>query len=67
MNARFVQAIFDDSNPKSRHLWAYADGPFDTDRNTAGFVAQLLSEVEEEPIAGTTIGRLGHPLALYFD
>ena len=41
MNSRMVQGIFDDENPESRKLWAYADGPFDADRNTNEFIAAM--------------------------
>jgi hypothetical protein len=42
MNARMVQATFDDLNPETRGLWNYPDGaPFDADRNTDAFVAQV--------------------------
>src|SRR5215212_5390394 len=42
LNARLVQATFDDLNPDTRHLWKYPDGKaFDADRNTAEFVAAL--------------------------
>ncbi|HEV8604255.1 MAG TPA: hypothetical protein VGQ99_02740 [Tepidisphaeraceae bacterium] len=42
LNARLVQATFDDRNPQTRHLWKYPDGQnFDADRNTAEFLAAL--------------------------
>jgi hypothetical protein len=42
LNARFVQAIFDDLNPETRGRWAYPDGSdFDAERNTNEFVAQM--------------------------
>src|SRR5258706_3580284 len=42
LNARLVQATFDDLNPATRHLWKYPDGTdFDADRNTDEFVAAL--------------------------
>src|SRR3954452_4451978 len=42
LNARLVQAIFDDLNPETRKLWDYPDGnPFDAERNTAEFLAAL--------------------------
>jgi len=40
-NARLVQGIFDDLNPQTRHQWAYPDGPWDADRNTAEFLAAM--------------------------
>src|SRR3954468_8896680 len=42
LNARLVQATFDDLNPATRHLWKYPDGKeFDADRNTDEFLAVL--------------------------
>lgn len=42
LNSRTVQATFDDLNPETRPRWADPDGtPFDADRNTDRFVAQL--------------------------
>jgi hypothetical protein len=42
LNARLVQGIFDDLNPKTRGRWAYPDtGRWDPDRNTREFVAAL--------------------------
>jgi hypothetical protein len=42
LNARMVQATFDDLNPATRSLWSYPDGrPFDAERNTDDFIAQL--------------------------
>ena len=37
-----TNAVFDDENPVTRHLWAYPDtGEWDADRNTDEFIAQL--------------------------
>lgn len=41
LNARLVQATFDDLNPDTRSLWDYPDGPWDPDRNTAEFLAAM--------------------------
>jgi len=42
LNARMVQGIFDDLNPKTRPLWAYPDtGKWDPDRNTREFLAAM--------------------------
>ncbi len=42
MNARLVQAAFDDLNPETRALWAYPDtGEWDPERNTREFIAML--------------------------
>jgi len=38
MNSRMVQAVFDDLNPETRHMWDYPDGPWDADRNTDAFI-----------------------------
>lgn len=44
MNARFVQGVFDDSNPETRKLFYYPDtGEWDPDRNTDEFVAAMPS------------------------
>ncbi len=42
LNARMVQATFDDLNPATRGRWAYPDtGEWDPDRNVEEFVAML--------------------------
>ncbi len=42
LNARLVQAIFDDLNPETRPRWAYPDtGRWDPERNTREFVAAM--------------------------
>jgi hypothetical protein len=42
LNARMVQAIFDDLNPETRDLWAYPDtGRWDAERNTREFLAAM--------------------------
>lgn len=41
LNARLVQGIFDDLNPRTRGLWDYPDGPFDPERNTREFLAAM--------------------------
>src|SRR3954462_11493682 len=42
LNARLVQATFDDLNPATRALWKYPDGKeFGADRNTDEFLAAL--------------------------
>ena len=38
-----VQGVFDDLNPATRSMFAYPDGPFDAERNTAEFVAAMPS------------------------
>ena len=42
LNARMVQATFEDANPATVDLWRYPDGsPFDPDRQTSEFVAMV--------------------------
>jgi hypothetical protein len=42
MNARLVQAIFDDRNPQTASRWAYPDtGVWDAERNTQEFIAAM--------------------------
>ena len=41
LNARLVQGVFDDLNPVTRSRWAYPDGPWDPDRNTAEFIEMM--------------------------
>jgi hypothetical protein len=39
--SRMANAIIDDHNPETRGVWAYADGPWDPERNTSEFIANL--------------------------
>ena len=39
--SRMANAIIDDHNPETRGVWAYADGPWDPERNTNEFIANL--------------------------
>lgn len=42
LNTRMVQGVYDDLNPETRHLWAYADtGVWDAERNTDEFIAAM--------------------------
>ena len=41
LNARLVQGVFDDRNPDTCGRWAYPDGPWDPERNTAEFIAMM--------------------------
>lgn len=41
LNTRLVQGVFDDLNPETRTRWAYPDGPWDPDRNTAEFMTMM--------------------------
>ena len=44
MNARFVQATFDDLNPETRSRWDYPDGRrWDAEANTRDFLAMMPS------------------------
>lgn len=58
VNARLVQGVFDDLNRATRTLWAYPDGPWDPDRNTAEFVAAMPSW-RRAGLAGFTINFQG--------
>ncbi|NDH64579.1 MAG: hypothetical protein EBY18_23700, partial [Alphaproteobacteria bacterium] len=40
-NSRMANAIADDENAATRGAWAYADGDWDAERNTAEFIAAL--------------------------
>ena len=39
--SRMVNCIINDQNPETRGMWAYADGPWDPERNTREFIAML--------------------------
>jgi hypothetical protein len=39
--SRMVNCILNDQNPETRGMWAYADGPWDPERNTSEFIAML--------------------------
>jgi hypothetical protein len=39
--SRMVNCIINDQNPETRGMWAYADGPWDPERNTREFIATL--------------------------
>jgi len=39
--SRMVNCIINDQNPETRGMWAYADGPWDPERNTGEFIAML--------------------------
>ena len=62
LNARLVQGVFDDLNPDTRHLWAYADtGEWDADRNTAEFIAAMPSWRDHGVLAFTLNLQGGSP------
>jgi hypothetical protein len=39
--SRMVNCIIDDQNPSTRGMWDYRDGPWDPERNTNEFIANL--------------------------
>lgn len=41
LNSRMANAIIDDENSSTVGVWAYADGPWDAERSTREFVAEL--------------------------
>jgi len=41
LNSRMVQGVFDDLNPETRSMFDYPDGPWDPDRNTSEFIANM--------------------------
>jgi hypothetical protein len=62
MNARMVQAIFDDLNPATRQRWAYPDtGHWDAERNLQEFVAMLPVYREHGLLAVTVNCQGGSP------
>lgn len=59
INSRMVQGVFDDLNPETRHLWAYADtGEWDAERNTREFIAAMPSWLDHG-VLGFTINLQG--------
>lgn len=63
LNARMIQAIFDDEHPQTRELWAYPDtGRWDPERNTDEFCAALPT-YRAYGLLGVTVGlQAGGPL-----
>ncbi len=61
MNARLVQATFDDLNPATRARWAYPDGPWDPERNTREFLAAMPGWRERGLLAFTLNLQGGSP------
>jgi hypothetical protein len=58
-NSRMVQAIFDDENPHTRHLWRYPDTQlWDPDRNTNEF-CQSLPIYHQYGLLAVTVGLQG--------
>jgi len=59
LNARLVQGVFDDRNPKTVGQWAYPDtGQWDAERNTREFIA-ALSEWRRHGLLAFTINLQG--------
>ena len=59
LNARMVQGIFDDLEPRTRSLWAYPDtGRWDPERNTREFLA-AMPEWRRHGLLGFTINLQG--------
>ena len=66
MNSRMTNAVFDDENPITRHLWAYPDtGGWDPDRNTAEFITQLPTYRAHGLLAVTVNLQGGSPTGYY--
>ncbi|MEC7733718.1 MAG: hypothetical protein VX981_04015 [Chloroflexota bacterium] len=66
LNARMVNAIFDDGNPYTRDIWNYPDtGEWDADRNTNEFVA-MLPEYREHGLAAITVNLQGGAPSGYY-
>jgi hypothetical protein len=63
LNARMANAVFDDLNPETRHLWAYPDGPWDAERNLREFLAAMPSWREAGLDAITVSLQGGSPIA----
>ena len=58
MNARLVQGIFDDRNPRIRGRWDYPDGQWDPERNTREFI-EAMPAWREHGLVGFTINLQG--------
>ncbi len=59
LNARMVQATFDDLNPATRSRWAYPDtGQWDPGRNLGEFLA-MLPEYRRHGLLGITVNLQG--------
>ncbi len=66
MNNRMTNAVFDDENPLTRHLWAYPDTKeWDPDRNTNEFIAQLPTYRAHGLLAVTVNLQGGSPTGYY--
>src|ERR1051325_301439 len=59
LNARMVQATFDDLNPETRTRWAYPDvGHWDAERNVREFTA-ILPEYRQHGLLAITVNFQG--------
>lgn len=59
LNARMVQAVFDDLNPQTATRWAYADtGKWDAERNVREFIA-ALPEWKQHGLLAVTVNFQG--------
>ncbi|MBB6428716.1 hypothetical protein [Algisphaera agarilytica] len=61
MNSRMVQATFDDLNPETRSRWDRPGRPWDAQRNTDEFIAQLPTYHAHGLLAFTTNFQGGSP------
>jgi hypothetical protein len=65
-NSRMVQGIFDDYNPETKNLWAYADTKkWDAGRNTNEFIAAMPAWREHGLLAFTLNLQGGSPYGYY--
>jgi len=65
-NVRAVQATFDDTNRRTRHLWRYPDGAeYDADRQTSEF-CEALPIWRRQGILGFTVNFQGGGPAYHF-
>ena len=66
LNARMVNAVFDDENPYTRDIWNYPDtGEWDADRNTDEFVA-MLPEYKDRGLSAITVNLQGGAPSGYY-
>ena len=57
-NSRMVNAIADDNNPGTRHLWDYPDMPWDPERHTNEFV-EALADYRAHGLLAITLSLMG--------
>ncbi len=58
MNARLIQATFDDRNAETRGMWDYPDGPWDPERNVRGFL-EMMPAWRRAGLVGFTVNFQG--------